>query len=161
MTMDRVIRYQGAILRGDHLLLIKHHEHDSGREYWILPGGGREPDESEEDCVKREMLEETGLNVLVEKLILEDTDLPLGIYKQYKTYLCRVIDGEAMPGYEPEADAAQSYAISEVRWFDLKDSNRLEAALRKEPFTFPLVQRIRSYLGYRIESSAANSDRVI
>ncbi len=59
--VDRTIRYQGAIIRDDHLLLIKHREHESGREYWILPGGGRESDESEEDCVKRELQEETGL----------------------------------------------------------------------------------------------------
>ena len=76
--MERLIRYQGAIIQDDQLLLIKHHELASGREYWILPGGGREPGESEEDCVIREMMEETGLTVAVERLLMEDADLATG-----------------------------------------------------------------------------------
>ncbi len=146
--MDRIIRYQGAIIRDDQLLLIQHREHASGRTYWILPGGGREEYESEEECVRREMLEETGLNVSIERLLMEDSDLPEGIYQRYKTYLCRVISGEAKPGYEPEEEASSWYAISQVRWFDLKDPVSWLGELEQDKFTLPLVRRIRSVLGY-------------
>ena len=57
--MSRITRYQGVIIRNDHILLIKHRQYDSGREYWVTPGGGREDDETEEECVKREMKEQT------------------------------------------------------------------------------------------------------
>ena len=50
--MTRRIRYQGAIVRDDHLLLIKHREHTSGHAYWVIPGGGREEGETEEECVR-------------------------------------------------------------------------------------------------------------
>jgi len=56
--VSKRIRYQGAILRDDHLLLIKHRDHVDGREYWIIPGGGRENGETEEECVVREMCED-------------------------------------------------------------------------------------------------------
>ncbi len=68
--MKRDIRYQGAILRDDLILLIKHREHATGHSYWLLPGGGREDKESEENCIRREMREETHLSVKVERLLL-------------------------------------------------------------------------------------------
>ncbi len=147
--MIRTIRCQGAIVRDDYILLIKHHEHTSGRAYWLLPGGGIEPEETEEACVVREMREETNLDVSVDRLLLDEPDVPLGHYLRLKTYLCKVVNGEAKPGHEPEAGAAQQYTISEVRWFDLRNSSEREAQGGIDPFlTFPLLQRIRDILGY-------------
>lgn len=37
--------------------------------YWDLPGGGREGDETPEDCVLREVAEEIGLRIAPERLI--------------------------------------------------------------------------------------------
>ena len=54
--MSRAIRYQGVVIRDNHILLLKHQEH-AGRYYWVIPGGGREVGETEEACVQREMLE--------------------------------------------------------------------------------------------------------
>ena len=98
--------------------------------------------------VLSEMLEETGLKVSIERLLMEDVDLPQGIYQRYKTYLCRVVSGEAKPGYEPEEEAASWYAITQVRWFDLRDPVSWVGELGQDKFTLPLVQRIRSVLGY-------------
>ena len=150
---DRTIRYQGAIIRNDHILLIRHREHATGRTYWVIPGGGREAGETEEGCVEREMLEETSLVVGVEKLLLEEAGVPGGVYQRLKTYLCKVVEGEARPGYEPEAEAAEWYAIAEVRWFDLKDPNGWDPLLQEDPFTYPLVQRIREVMGYAREAT--------
>ena len=145
--MDCTTRYQGAIVKDHHILLIKHLEHASGYSYWVIPGGKRERNETEEDCILREMLEETGLVVTVERLILDEEGFPLGIYKRLKTYLCRVVHGEARPGFEPEAIAAQEYAISEVRWFDLNDPKKWVDELSGSPFILPLMHRIRDALG--------------
>ena len=45
-------RYQGAIIKDDKILLIKHTEYESGRSFWVIPGGGREADETEKAWVK-------------------------------------------------------------------------------------------------------------
>jgi ADP-ribose pyrophosphatase YjhB (NUDIX family) len=148
--MGRDIRYQGAIIRDDHILLIKHREHASGRSYWVIPGGGREVDETEEACVKREMLEETNLKVTIERLLLDEAGIPQGVYRRLKTYLCRAETGNASPGVEPEVEASQQYAISEVRWFDLRDPAGWDAQLKTDPFTYPLLQRIQTILGYPV-----------
>lgn len=39
--MNRISRYQGAIVHEYHLLLIRHQGH-TGRSYWLFPGGSIE-----------------------------------------------------------------------------------------------------------------------
>jgi ADP-ribose pyrophosphatase YjhB (NUDIX family) len=146
--MTRVIRYQGAIVRDDQILLIKHTEHKNGRGYWLVPGGGREAGESEEACVQREMLEETCLHIRVERLLLDEPGEPGGVYQRMKTYLCRVVAGEARPGYEPELAAAAEYGITDVAWLDLRRTTTWPAAIVTDSITYPLLQRIRAVLGY-------------
>jgi 8-oxo-dGTP pyrophosphatase MutT (NUDIX family) len=54
-------RAAAIILRNGELLLI--HRQKLGRDYYILPGGGVELDESFEEACIREVKEETGLDV--------------------------------------------------------------------------------------------------
>lgn len=147
--MSERIRYQGAIIRDDHILLIKHRHHGDGRTYWIIPGGGRENGETKEECVAREMREETNLDVAVEKLLLDDYPGNYNITWFAKTYLCRIIGGEAKPGYEPEIEASGQYGIVEVRWFDLRHPENWEPLLTTDRITFSLMQRIQKAMGYR------------
>jgi len=150
-TISRIIRYQGAIIRNDHILLIKHSEYASGQDYWVIPGGGREDGETEEECVKREMKEETHLNVTVKRLLLDEPGRLDEVYQRLKTYLCIPMAGEAHPGYEPEFEASERYAITEVGWFDLRDEATWGAKVITDPFTYPRLQRIRTALGYGID----------
>ncbi len=145
--MKRDVRYQGAIVRDHHLLLIRHRDHATGRSYWVMPGGGREGSETEEACVAREMSEETGLAVTVERLLLEGPD-EAGVYQRRRTYLCTAETGDAQPGYEPEIEAAEVYGIAEVRWFDLRDPAGWDPLAVADPITYPQLQRLRALLGY-------------
>jgi 8-oxo-dGTP pyrophosphatase MutT (NUDIX family) len=147
--MKREIRYQGAIIRDHHILLIKHREQATGRSYWLLPGGGREFGETEEACVQREVREETHLHVSVERLLLDEQDVPLeSYYKRLKTYLCSVVNGEAEAGYDPEAESAYRHTISGVRWLDLRDPTEWGNSVTNDLLTFPLLERISVALGY-------------
>lgn len=148
--MLRDIRYQGAIVRDHQLLLIRHQDHGAGgRTYWLLPGGGREGDETEEACVAREMSEETGLTVTVERLLLDEPTVnPGAVYQRRRTYLCAAEHGEAQPGYEPELEASEVYGIVEVRWFDLRAADAWDPLMVADPITHPQVRRIQAALGY-------------
>jgi 8-oxo-dGTP diphosphatase len=144
----RTIRYQGAILREDGcILLIQQHEHASGRVYWLIPGGGREAGESEEECVQREMHEETNLDVVVERLLLDEPAHPGSLYARRKTYLCRPLGGVAQPGYEPEPEFASAYSFTAVGWWDLHDEDTWDALILNDPITPGLLRRIRAALG--------------
>ncbi len=73
---------------------------------WGLPGGSLEYGEHPEEAVIRELWEETGLNVSIEKLLLVNSWLPdrVGLY-----YLCKIIDGTFCPSDE----------VSEFSYFSL------------------------------------------
>ena len=146
--MSRSIRYQGAVLRNDHLLLIQHREHASGHSYWLLPGGGREAGEAEEQCVARELKEETNLDVKVDRLLIDEPEPLTDVYKRHKTYLCTILAGEGRPGYEPEPEAAALYDIIEVGWFDLRDEASWGEKITSDPFTYPEMKRIQAILGF-------------
>jgi 8-oxo-dGTP pyrophosphatase MutT (NUDIX family) len=148
--VNRSTRYQGAIIQDHHVLLLKQMERASGRSYWQIPGGGIELDETEEQCVQREMLEETGLSVQVHSLLLDEPSTPGAVYQRWKTYRCSILAGEARPGSEPEAEYADAYSFTEVRWFDLRHPATWNAQLGATPFVYSFLQRIQGALGYAV-----------
>jgi 8-oxo-dGTP diphosphatase len=146
---ERIIRYQGAIMQGSRVLLIKHQENHGGRSYWVIPGGGLENGESEEECVMREMREETNLEVKVERLLL-DEPVDFGrMYKRRKTYLCTPVSGIAAPGYEPEHENSGIYQITEVGWFDLTDRRTWGKEIWEDQITKKLMLALQKVLGYQ------------
>lgn len=146
--MNRTTRYQALIVDRDHVLLIKHREHETGHSYWVIPGGGRDGDETEEQCVIREVREETNLEVEILGLLFNEPGHPDGMYHWRKTYLCKPIRGTPSPGVEPELEASEKYSITQVRWFDLQDESEWGQALLSDPFTYPQLLRARKKLGY-------------
>lgn len=64
--------------RGE-LLLLRRHRDDFGGGLWVAPAGRVEPEEDAEAAVLREVLEETGINLLsVEHLGLHEVTMPHG-----------------------------------------------------------------------------------
>ncbi len=58
------VSVKGIVSSGDHVLLLLNE-----RDEWELPGGRLESGESPEQCVAREIHEETGLTVTVEGIV--------------------------------------------------------------------------------------------
>lgn len=125
------------------MLLVEHHFFSSGERWWGLPGGRQEPGETDEETVAREIFEETGLKVWVERLILDEPYEGEGRYNRYLTYLCRAAGGTPRPGSEPESDSASLYEISAVRWVDLFDEAGWGDDLRDDPIMGPELRKIR------------------
>jgi len=71
MVSDRNLRIRVAgflLNEKNELLLVKHQKH--GREYWLLPGGGVEYGETLKQALEREFVEEVGLKVKVQNMVL-------------------------------------------------------------------------------------------
>jgi ADP-ribose pyrophosphatase YjhB (NUDIX family) len=61
------VRCAGLLFENDSLLLMRYADPDVG-DIWQYPGGGLEPDETITQGVIREMREETGLTVSVDRM---------------------------------------------------------------------------------------------
>lgn len=144
---DATIRYQGAVIRDDRVLLIMHRDPQTGRTYWILPGGGKEAGETDEETVCREMREEICCEVSVERLLLHRAH-PLKTNRWHRTFRCTIVSGEPKPGIEPEEEGEWRNRIVEVRWFDLRQPKLWEALARNDEITYPQLIAIRQALGY-------------
>ncbi|MFN2113140.1 MAG: NUDIX domain-containing protein [Anaerolineales bacterium] len=148
---DRHTRYQGLIIQNHQLLLILHGSLSGKWSHWVLPGGGLETGETPEECVIREMKEETGLDVEVVRLVLDEPDHPDSTYQRRKSYLCQVVSGEPAPGFEPELEASSVYAITAIRWLDLDDEGTWGPEIQEDPYIYPQLKRIQKLLGYNIK----------
>jgi ADP-ribose pyrophosphatase YjhB (NUDIX family) len=65
--MEMRVRPTGVLMDNNRLLLVK--QWVTATRGWSLPGGKLEPEETIEQCLKREMREETGLDILVKELL--------------------------------------------------------------------------------------------
>ena len=137
-------------MRDDHLLLLRGLDHLQLQRFWLVPGGGRLEGETEEECVRREMREETLLDVRVERLLLDEPAPHHGVYARIKTYHCTPIGGTEGPGSEPEIEAlGLSYTIEEVRWFDFQDEADWGDEIHTDDIMYPWLKLVKAALGYR------------
>lgn len=116
------------------LLLI--HNRDDG--CWAIPGGCVEPNESPENAVQREVLEETGLDVVPRRLVGVfggpgfRVRYPNGDETSYVTaaFECVITGGTLRPDGEEAVD---------VRFFGCDELDTLELS----PFTSELLNAVR------------------
>lgn len=65
----RRINVRSIIYKNGKILAVKHRNGEGEANYWCVPGGGLDPLESLLDGVKREIVEETGVEARVGKLL--------------------------------------------------------------------------------------------
>lgn len=103
-----------------------------------MPGGGRELGESEEECVIRELREETHLDVTVDGLLIDGPSHRHSPYGRFKIYLCSHTGGIVRP------DGVET---TDVAWFDLRSHDQMALAIVNNETTHDTLQRIRKALG--------------
>ncbi len=119
MSFGSILIGVGAVIEdaAGRILLVKHVPERGGfwQGKWICPGGELELGETIEEGIKREVKEETQLDIdLVtllypfDRVVKENGDVSLHVI--YIDYLARVTGGELKPGSD----------IGEARWVDKK-----------------------------------------
>jgi ADP-ribose pyrophosphatase YjhB (NUDIX family) len=109
-----------VVVRDDELLMVKRGK-DPGKGLWSLPGGRVERGEYLADALRREVREETGLDVTVGDLV--------GIFEVVGEPHYVVLDFFARAEHE-DALAAAADDVDEVRWVPLDHVGELECTPR-------------------------------
>ena len=145
-VLERSYRLEGVISDGMKVLLIKHSGNDGRPDDWLFPGGGKLSGESDETAVKREILEETCLDIEPQGMIAE-IELPKdGLYYSAKMFHFIYDGSDPSPGSEPEDVNGNYYIISEVRWIDLSDLSSIAAEYKTFPHILERYEAIRKHL---------------
>ncbi|MFS8103458.1 NUDIX hydrolase [Lentzea alba] len=106
MTQRHSVSVAGVVIRGEGEVLVIRRR-DNGR--WEPPGGVLELAETFEDGVRREVLEETGVAVRVERLT--------GVYKNMERGVVALVF-RCVPLSEPRHSTGEA---AEVRWMSLDE----------------------------------------
>jgi ADP-ribose pyrophosphatase YjhB (NUDIX family) len=115
------MRAQVVLLEAGRILLARHQRRNGS--YWVLPGGAVEPGETPEEAAVREVREETGLEIHLERLLFVDGPRQEGevvIKSPRYTYLGKIVGGELELVEEcVQADEEKGH-LSGVAWMPLE-----------------------------------------
>jgi len=85
------------IFRDGRILITQRHADAHLGGLWEFPGGKREPDETFEQCLVREIREELGLEISVGELFEEVDHAYPEKSVRLKFFICKILSGEPQP----------------------------------------------------------------
>lgn len=92
-----------------------------GRKYYTFPGGGMEEAETEDECVRREVLEEFGLTVKpIKKVYIYENDISVEHF-----YICEWLSGEFGSGTGEEFQPDRNRGVYKPTLISISDIPKL------------------------------------
>jgi ADP-ribose pyrophosphatase YjhB (NUDIX family) len=110
--MQPSVRATAVLIEGQQILLVKQRVSGSSERQWSLPGGQLQRGETLAQCLIREMREETGLEVALDRLLYVCDRIGDGVHVLHITFAVTRTGGELRLGCEPEPEA---HPISDLR----------------------------------------------
>lgn len=124
-----------AIIFNDDGKILMIERHKAGEHYFVLPGGHVDEGEVFERAAVREVMEETGMTVTIDKLLYTSTTDKF--HNDQRIYLCNYLGGE--PQLQPDSGEAKAMDQGEPQqwtpgWFsfdELRDQTVYPVGLLK------------------------------
>lgn len=138
---NRHTRCQALILNEneDKILLVKH-LNIYGHVYWWFPGGGLEVLESEEACIKRELLEELSIELSVQdKFVLENI-----LERKYRRYVSFIFTCKLEEKDFKYEDNIQ-WKIITSEWFNIFEEKNWSGVFA-DPDILPFMKELKQRL---------------
>lgn len=132
--MERRIGVRGIAYRDGKLLSVLHKDHDGNPvDFWAIPGGGLDPNESLEAGVSREMVEETGVAPQVGRLLFVQQfayTTRSGAVREQLEFFFHLENPEEYQTIDLTATTHGVSELADIAWIDPKTCNILPAFLR-------------------------------
>jgi 8-oxo-dGTP diphosphatase len=119
------VRVCGMCFENGKVLLVNHRAPNGHGDFWGPPGGGMDFGECAEETLKREFLEETGIEIDISRFLFVHEYLSPPLHAIELIFLVRRIKGEIHIGYDPEMKHGDQI-IKDVRFIDYKDIRKMD-----------------------------------
>lgn len=122
--MSMIVQLAGCVLTDAEQRIYLLHRNKKGVTQWELPGGKVEPDESAEQAAIRELHEELGVDVVIDRRLGDTQFTENEVTYTYVWFLARIVEG-TLTICEPETfDDIRAFSIAEMA--DMKLSNNMQ-----------------------------------
>ena len=122
--MNKVrVRVSGILIENDKILLVNHSGLTPNSIFWSPPGGGIEFGENSKDALKREFMEETGLEVKVGDFLFINEVKTNNLHAIELFFEVKKLSGNIVIGKDPEHELNQ--LIINVEFLSLDQLHKL------------------------------------
>ncbi|MFO7882355.1 MAG: NUDIX domain-containing protein [Kosmotogaceae bacterium] len=112
----RHISVRGVIFQENSVLIVKH-AHEDRQPFWCFPGGKVEQGETLPDALKRELKEETKIDIEPRNIIFIQDFIHERLLELF--FKCEKISGTGELGYDPEVIG--SPVLVDLRWVNVDE----------------------------------------
>lgn len=114
------LRACGLLVNEQGVLMVRHQGLSDAGYLWAPPGGGMLFGKSVHECLEREFLEETGLQITVEEFLFVNEFHAAPLHAIELFFKVQQTGGRLITGYDPELDPDKQI-IEEVKYFQQND----------------------------------------
>ena len=118
------VRVAGICIKKNSILLINHSGLNSQNEFWAPPGGGLNYKESAIECLQREFLEETGLDIVVNQFLKLNEYINPPLHALELFFYVSIIEGSILTGFDPEV-SAENQIIKQVKFMSIVELRKI------------------------------------
>ncbi|MBD8487704.1 NUDIX hydrolase [Echinicola sp. CAU 1574] len=140
-------RVNGVLIENDKILMIKHRM-GHNKSFWNVPGGGMDYNTNATDNLKREFLEETGLEIEVKKFLTVSEFLQPPLHAIELYFEVSKKSGDLIKGIDPEL-SQNKQLIEEVKFMSMEEISEIKKEEKHHLFwKIKSVNDIRIWKGY-------------
>ena len=144
------VRVCGICIENQEILLVNHHSLNNQGDFWSPPGGGMDFGISAEENLKREFLEETGVEISVNDFLFVHEYLSPPLHAIELIFDVTRGKGKIDVGTDPEM-SAEEQIIKDVRFMNLGAMQKLNSgSLHQMLQNINSIDEIRKLKGYYV-----------